>query len=131
MEVTPGKKPRIIVENQNNFAIYPDPNRRDLINNSDCEFIDRVSWMSRSQLADAIPDKEDEILSGLPDPAATAHEQTRVFADRTHECQNYRNGKHKVIERFYKVRKKTGSAFRPKGKRFPSGPTPAARTDNG
>ncbi len=113
VEITPGKKPRIIVTNENNFAIYPDPNRRDLINNSDCEFIDRVSWMSRTQLADAIPDKEDEILAGLPDPQNTTYERTKVIADRSHEFENYRNGKFKVIERFYKVRKKNWYGISP------------------
>lgn len=121
VEVTPGKKPRIHVNNENNFAIYPDPNRRDLVDNSDCEFIDRVSWMSRSQLADAIPDKEDEILAGLPDPMRTVYDKTKVYADRTHEFQNYRNGKYKVIERFYKVRKKTWMGVSPQGEKMQIG----------
>ncbi|MDQ2999892.1 MAG: hypothetical protein M3Y08_01325 [Fibrobacterota bacterium] len=117
VEVTPGKKPRIIVNNENNFAVYPDPNRRDLVNNSDCEFIDRVSWMSRSQLADAIPDKEDEILSALPDPTRSDYEKTKVYADRSHESSSYRNGKYKVIERFYKVRKKNWYGVTPNGEK--------------
>ena len=121
VEVTPGKKPRIIVNNENNFGIYPDPNRRDLVNNSDCEFIDRVTWMSRSQLADAIPDKEDEILSGLPDPQSTTYENTKVYADRTHETSHYRNGKYKVIERFYKVRKKNWMGVSPQGEKISVG----------
>lgn len=107
VEITPGRKPRIIVENQNNFAMYPDPNRRDLVHNSDCEFIDRVSWMSRPQLCDAVPDKEAEILAGLPDKGTFTYDrEDKVYADRAHEYKNYRNGKYKVIERFYKVRKK-------------------------
>lgn len=121
VEVTPGKKPRIIVNNENNFAIYPDPNRRDLVNNSDCEFIDRESWMSRSQLCDAIPDKEDEILAGLPDPTSTEYERIKVHADRAHEYQNYRNGKYRVIERFYKVRKKNWFGVSPQGERMDIG----------
>jgi hypothetical protein len=106
VEITPGRKPRIVVENQNPFAIYPDPNRRDLVNNSDCDFIDRVSWMSRTQLCDALPEMEDEIKSGLPDLQSITYDRTKVNADRQHEWQNQRNGKYKVIERFYKVRKK-------------------------
>lgn len=106
VEITPGRKPRIIVENQNPFAIYPDPNRRDLINNSDCEFIDRVSWLTRSQLTDAFPDKEEEILDGLPDFQQTKFDQDKVYADRAHEFKNYRNGRYKTLERFYKVRRK-------------------------
>jgi hypothetical protein len=121
VEVTPGKKPRIHVTNENNFAIYPDPNRRDLIENSDCEFIDRVSWMSKEQLIDAIPDKEDEIGVALPDLNSSTYEKTKVYADRTHEYSNYRNGKYKVIERFYKVRKKIWQALTPQGENMPIG----------
>ncbi len=107
VEITPGRKPRIIVENQNNFACYPDPNRRDLIHNSDMEFFDRVSWLARSQLCDAVPDMEEEILSALPDKATVTFDvEDKVYADRAHEWKNYRNGKYKVLERFYKVRKK-------------------------
>lgn len=117
VEITPGKKPRIHVSNENNFAIYPDPNRRDLIDNTDCEFIDRVSWMSRSQLADAIPEMEDEILAGLPDPFSITYEKTKVYADRSHEYENFRNGKYKVVERFYKVRMKTWFGVSPEGEK--------------
>lgn len=107
VEITPGRKPRIVVDNQNNFAMYPDPNRRDLVHNSDCEFIDRESWMSRSQLCDAVPDKEAEIIAGLPDKTTITYDrEDKVYADRSHEWKNYRNGKYKVVERFYKVRKK-------------------------
>lgn len=106
IEISPGRKPRIIVTNQNPFAIYPDPNRRDLVDNSDCEFIDRVSWLSIGQLCDAVPEQEDEIRASLLDPINISYDQDKVYADRTHEWANYRNGKHKVIERFYKVRKK-------------------------
>lgn len=104
--VTPGRKPRLVVENQNPFAIYPDPNRRDLVNNHDCEFIDRVPWLSRAQLCDAYPEHEAEITDALPDPTSITYEKGKKYADRVHEWQNYRNGKYKVIERFYKVRKK-------------------------
>lgn len=106
VEITPGRKPRIIVENQNNFAIYPDPNRRDLVNNLDCEFLDRVSWLHRSTIVDAVPDMEDEIKAALPDQASFVYDKDSVYKDRGHEWKNYRNGKYKVVERFYKVRKK-------------------------
>lgn len=107
VEITPGRKPRIILENQNNFAMYPDPNRRDLVHNTDCEFIDRVSWLDRYTIADAFPDKEKEVLEALREDVVTfRYDQDSVYADRGHEWKNYRNGKYKVVERFYKVRKK-------------------------
>lgn len=107
VEITPGRKPRIIVENQNNFACYPDPNRRDLINNSDMEFFDRVSWLSKSQITDAVPDKEAEIEAALCHTDEYKYDRDdKVYADRAHEWKHYRNGKYKVIERFYRVRRK-------------------------
>lgn len=106
VEITPGRKPRIVVENQNNFGIYPDPNRRDLVNNSDCEFIDRVSWLSVDGIVDAFPDKEDEIRAALPDLARYEYDKDSVYKDRAHEWKNYRNGKYKIIERFFKVRRR-------------------------
>ena len=107
MEITTGRKPRIIVKNQNNYAIYPDPNRRDLVTNSDCEFIDRVSWLSLNQLISKFPDKEGELSDSLQrNNEDSDYTQTKIHADRTHEYEHYRNGKYKVIERFYRVRKK-------------------------
>ena len=107
VEITPGKKPRIIVKNQNNYAIFPDPNRRDLVTNSDCEFIDRYSWLSVNKLASKFPDKEKEIRDALErQDEDSDYLDTKVYADRTHEYEDYRNGKYKVIERFYRVRKK-------------------------
>src|SRR5690606_23956495 len=58
VEIVPGNKPRIMLANQNNFAIYPDPNRRDLVTNRDCRFIDRESWLSLGDLCDKFPDQE-------------------------------------------------------------------------
>ena len=105
--ITPGRKPRIVVKNQNNYAIYPDPNRKDLVTNSDCEFIDRVSWLTANQIADAFPDKEAMVLGVLDKGDETSdYQDTKIYADRTHESENYRNGRYKVIERFYRVKKK-------------------------
>ncbi len=106
VEITPGKKPRVICTNQNDFAMYPDPNRRDLVNNSDCEFIDRISWMAKDAIVEAFPDMEAEIEATLQTFVNISYDETKTYADRTHEWENIRNGKFKVIERFYKVRKK-------------------------
>lgn len=109
VEVIPGKKPRIIVNNQNRLAIYKDPNSRDLISYSDCQFIDRAHWMYPGQIMDAIPDKADQVNDQLISRVGFFYEPTGV-ADRSHEWSTFRNGRYLVVERFYKVKRKFWSA---------------------
>lgn len=106
VEIVPGKKPTIRLQNQNNFAIYPDPNRRDLVTNRDCRFIDRESWLSLGDLCDKFPEHEEALTSALYERKATYYEPGKVFVDRQHEWMNERNGMFRVIERFYKVKRK-------------------------
>lgn len=109
MEVVPGKKPLLVVKNQNTFAIYPDPNSMDLIEMSDCQFIDRVGWFDINTLMNQFPDWAGQIygdLNGYEDSQLGMYTQTNRSADRGHEVQNERNGRFKVIERFYKLYKK-------------------------
>lgn len=108
IEVIDGEKPRICVQNQNNFAIYPDPDSRDLINREDCEFIDRESFLTEADLIDRFPEKADLIRRSLQsgEKEKNSYEKTNLVADRSHEERTEKNGRYKVIERFYKVRKK-------------------------
>lgn len=100
---TPGRKPRIVIENQDSFLIFPDPGRRDLVYGSDCRFIDRERFMSRDEILSAWPKMESLILERLPEEQnAITYEK----AVRTWETKNFKNGKHRVIERFYKVTKR-------------------------
>jgi hypothetical protein len=120
IDIQPGRKPVIHVENQNNFNIFPDPNSKDLVNRSDCEFIDRVSWKTITGLCDAIPEKAKEIKKRLQDE----HNQgDYVKEDISHiSSLNFRNGKFKVIERFYRVYKRFWYGYsKDKGERLDIG----------
>lgn len=110
MQVTPGKKPRLVVMNQNNFAIFPDPDRRDLIENSDCRFIDRESWMSKEEMCEAVPEKAEMIMTALQnyhnEDGQKFEKKSKTYADRSHEWYDEKHGKYKVVERFYRVNRK-------------------------
>lgn len=124
VEITPGDKPRIIVVNQNPHAIYPDPNSRDLVNRFDCEFIDRASWLTLGELIERWPEHEVSLLSELnsfEEDTDSSYEGEKRYANRTHESQYQRNGRFKVIERFYKVKKKMWFGVNEKGDRFDLG----------
>lgn len=103
VEIGPGRKPRIVTLNQNDFAIYPDPNRRDLVGNTDCAFIDRKGFFSVDDIVTRYPDKEDAIRAALSASTSITYQQARPWADRQHEGANERNGRFAVVERFYRV----------------------------
>ncbi len=117
VEQSPGRAPNVVVRNQNNFAIYPDPNRRDLVTNSDCKFIDRVGWYSMDDLISTYPEMEDEIREGLTAATSISYLADKPYADRQHETLDQKNGRYKVIERFYKVFKRQYYGVDIKGKR--------------
>jgi len=109
VEITPGEKPRIMVINQNPHAIYADPNSRDLVNRFDCDFIDRASWLTLGELIERWPEHEQQLiyeLESYEEDTDTAYEAEKRYANRTHEDQYERNGRFKVIERFYRVKRK-------------------------
>lgn len=107
VNITPGQRPRIIVKNQNGFGIYPDPDSRDLIERSDCYFIDRASYNTLGDLIDWFPEMEEELRSELQhyEDEVTSGYETKEGHSRAHETKDIRNGRFRTIERFYKVRK--------------------------
>lgn len=108
VQVTPGEKPRIMVKNQNGFAIYPDPDSRDLIERSDCYFIDRASYLTLGDLIDWFPEHAQALRDELGpyEEEVSSGYETSEGRSRAHETKNIRNGRFRTIERFYKVRKK-------------------------
>ncbi len=108
VEIIHGKQPRICVVNQNPFSCYWDPDSRDLINREDAEFWDRETFLSYQDLLDRFPEQAQLIkdaLAGAEEKEKQGYEKTSLHADRSHEKATQRNGKYKVVERFYKVRK--------------------------
>lgn len=124
VEITPGRKPRICVVNQNNQAIYPDPNRRDLVTNRDCQFIDRWGWYSLEDLITVHPEQEEMLRQALIQKPSITYTGTKD-ADRTHETMTERNGQFLVIERFYKVKKRLVFGVSEKGVRTDIGINPS------
>lgn len=108
VEIIHGKQPRICVTNQNAFAVYWDPDSRDLINREDAEFWDRETWLSYQDLLDRFPEQAGLIkkaMEGKEERESGNYERTSLHADRSHENASIKNGRYKVVERFYKVRK--------------------------
>lgn len=105
VDVRPGMKPKLVVKNQNNKAIYRDPNCSDLIDFSDCNFIDRDSFMSLGDMIEFWPEHATSLKAELSeyDIDSGGYEGKD---DRSHESQTVRNGRFRVTERFYKVRKR-------------------------
>ncbi len=106
VEVTPGRPPSIISRNCNNFGMYPDPNRRDLVTNSDCRFIDRRGFYSMDDLITAYPEQEELIRNSLVAPTSINYQVDKPWADRQNEYFDQKNGRYLVVERFYKVSKR-------------------------
>jgi hypothetical protein len=107
VQVSPGMEPKICTRNQNVFAIYEDPESRDFILRRDRRFMDRVSWLTLQELLDEWPDIiAEEDLASQDITSSTTFQKTTVYRDRSHEAYDTRNGKFKVVERFYKVMKK-------------------------
>lgn len=109
VEVIHGKKPRICVLNQNPFAIYWDPDSRDLIGREDAQFVDRETFLTYQDLLDRFPDKAAIIKQAIQDNKEQergSYDKVTLHADRGHENTTQRNGRFKCIERFYRVSKR-------------------------
>lgn len=109
VEIIHGKKPRICVTNQNNFAIYWDPDSRDLIGREDAQFVDRETFLTAQDLMDRFPEKAAIIKEAMADQKEKergGYDKPEVHADRGHENASERNGRFKCVERFYRVSKR-------------------------
>ncbi len=119
VKVTPGREPKIHTRNQNYFACYEDPESRDFILRRDRRFFDRISWLTAAELVEEYPDKVNlKQLQNESDEGAGAYQKDTVYRDRSHEAYDRKNGKFKVIERLYKVKKKALYAMDQESKRM-------------
>ena len=105
MEVKKGKEPLMHTYMQNPFAVYWDPESRDLIRRRDASFVDRDSWMTYPEIMRAWPKKKKKVASQLENnqKGDGSYDEIVKFADRGHEYLNERNGEFRVTERFFKV----------------------------
>jgi len=105
MEVIDGKEPIMHTTQQNPFAIYWDPESRELITRTDATFVDRDSWMTYPELIRRFQTEAEDISQQLTDHKRgdDGYDEVQVWADRDHEFKKERNGEYMVTERFYKV----------------------------
>jgi len=108
MDIRKGHEPRMKTAMQNPFAIYWDPQSRQLITRTDASFVDRDSWMSYRAILKAFGDVAKGNKELIDDSVGEeqqdqTYEKTKVYADRSHEVRQERNSEYLVTERFYKV----------------------------
>lgn len=105
MAVVEGREPTMYSTNQNPFAVYWDPDSRQLITRRDAWFVDRDTWMNYPTIKQKFKDKIELIEERLESLNAgdDGYEEVPVATDRGHESVKQRNGEYKVTERFYKV----------------------------
>lgn len=113
VDVKPGRKSsdgkddaaRLHTTNQNAFAIFWDPESRQLITRYDAQFVDRVTWVEWSCLVRKFPDKlkDEDWEKMIGDSTATVEKTDRPYRETGILDIDKRNRRVKVIERFYKV----------------------------
>lgn len=105
-ETEPGERPFLCSANLNPFAVYWDPESRNLVSRTDAKFVDVVFWMTLDEIAEKWPSAkiparyQDSITSDVGPESYTPVDSA---ADRAHEVLKQRNGRFQVIERWYKV----------------------------
>lgn len=102
--------------NRDRFSIYPDPRSKEPITRDDAEFIDVVDWMNPDQILAALPkyaEKLERMMAARYEDKVQgtgdgSFEQTSHSRDRQHETQDYRDGRYKVVTRYYRAMSKSG-----------------------
>jgi len=121
MQVQPGKPARMCTNNISTFAVYWDPDSRELGERTDAKFVDVVSWMSPEDLAIAFPDKAEAIrvaaLGQQGGSVSSGYSQAAngMQADRDHERLETRDGRYRVVERYYRVSRRVLDIYKEDG----------------
>jgi len=114
VDMPPGGKARICSVELNPFAVYFDPDSREPVTRQDAKFVDVCRWLSDEEIMGQYPDARGKIKdSELGDRALLENfEGYDKSADRRHETGIDKwNGKHRVVERWYKVERQKRYAF--------------------
>jgi hypothetical protein len=114
VKIDANKEPKICTKNNNPFAIYWDPESRSLIERDDAEYVDRVSWLTWDQIAQTYPEavsetsgRDEAYFNNMFDSGKVdQNRDTPIYRDNSHRFLDQKNGRIKVIERFYKTRSK-------------------------
>lgn len=108
VETAPGKDPVIRTQNLNPFAVYFDPNSKDLISRKDAAFVDVDSWLTEEEMVEKWPESADFIKEGLRaySPNSNGYEAVNKAIDQDHESRIERNGTYRVTERYFRLNRK-------------------------
>jgi len=104
-----GEKARITSLELNPYGVYFDTDSREPITRGDAKFVDVCHWLSYDEIISQYPEAEGKISeSKISDRAMLeSFSEYEKSVDRRHEDSlSPFNGKHKVVERYYKVSKK-------------------------
>ena len=108
-ETGPAQRPYLISNLLNPFGVYFDPDSKEVIKRSDAAYVDIVNFMSLEDIVATWPEANiNPDLMTVNDTNLMPSSYTEIdkSKDRDHESVNFRNGKYKVVERFYRVKKK-------------------------
>lgn len=108
VDVVPGKQTEIRTNQLNPFYVHFDPESRLLITREDAQFVDVDSWATKEELCETFPKAKNVISRGEEQSQndVTGYQKpARIYNDRDAQTETERNGKYKVIERYYRVRK--------------------------
>jgi hypothetical protein len=117
VESAPGLPAVTRCANRDRFSVYPDPRSRIPITRDDAEYIDVVDWMRPDELVAALPQKKDRLealLASRQDnyisrgTGSNEFQQRDISRDRDHENRDYRDGRYKVVTRYYRVLSQNG-----------------------
>lgn len=104
VDAQPGKEPCLLSQVLNPFSIFFDPESRQVITREDAEFVDRHTWVSFAYLQERWPEffiSEEEMAGG-----ASGYVPSKEYVDRSAQYYDAKNNRYKIIERYYKTRKK-------------------------
>lgn len=105
VDAQPGKEPKIYSQVLNPFSWFWDPESRQVITREDAEFGDRHTWVSFGYLQEKWPEffvDENEMAGS----GTSGFVKSKEYVDRSAQFYDAKNNRYKIIERFYKTRKK-------------------------
>lgn len=104
VDAQPGKEPKIHSQVLNPFSIFWDPESRQIITREDAEFYDRHTWVSFAYLQERWPEffVEEQAMAG----ASSGYQKSKEYVDRSAQYYDAKNNRYKIIERYYKTRKR-------------------------
>ncbi len=98
-------KAEIKSEVLNPYAVYFDPDSRDVISRADAQFVDICHWLLPEDIAEKFPQVAKEISGNIEDRLLfSSFEKYDHSLNRKHEDETDFHGKKLVVERYYRLK---------------------------